>query len=150
MCTGQCPVSQRSNGHLRPTVDCGEQCTMQKSEVRTAKLERTGLSSVPPDCPVPQEDKGLKQSTAPNPNGPLMWHALDNEQCHVRCTTGPSGVPSTTTTRIVVGAINTPNHHHSNHPSFRPFTFNTRAKAYTPIYIQKIKSSPSLKINSIA
>jgi hypothetical protein len=28
--------------------------------------------------------------------------------------------PSTAPARIVVGAINTPNHHHSSHPSFRP------------------------------
>jgi hypothetical protein len=138
-------MSQWRNGQLRPTVDCGEQWTVQKSEVRTAKSERTGLSSVPPDCPVPLEDKGLQRSTAPNPNSQLMWHTPDNEQCHVRCTTGLSGLSSTTTTRIVVGAINTPNHHHSSHPSFQPFTFNTRAKAYTPRNTQKIKSSPSLK-----
>jgi hypothetical protein len=42
-----------------------------------------------------------------------------------------AGVPSTATTRIVVGAINTPYHHHSSHPSFQTSTFNTRAKAYT-------------------
>jgi hypothetical protein len=56
--------------------------------------------------------------------------------------------PSTATTGIVVGAINTPNHHHSNYPSFLDSTFNKRAKAFTPRHIQKIKSSPSLKINS--
>ena len=28
-----CPVSQRSNGQLRPTVNYGEQCTMQKLDV---------------------------------------------------------------------------------------------------------------------
>jgi hypothetical protein len=42
---------------------------------------------------VPQEDKGLQRSTAPNPNGLLTWHAPDNEQCHVWCITGLSGVP---------------------------------------------------------
>jgi hypothetical protein len=56
-----------------------EQWTTQKLEVRTAKSERTELSGVPPDCPVPQEDKGLQQSTAPNPNGQMTWHAPDNE-----------------------------------------------------------------------
>jgi hypothetical protein len=91
-------------------VDCGEQlkCTVHKSEVRAAKSERTGLYGVPPDCPVPQEDKGLQWPTAPNPNGLLTWQASDSEQCHVWCTTGLAGVPLTTTTRIVVGAINTP------------------------------------------
>jgi hypothetical protein len=104
------PMSQWSNGQLRPTVDCSEQRTVsaQKSEVKTAKSEHTGLYGVPPDCTVSQEDKGLQWSTAPNPNDRLTWHAPDNEQCHVWCTTELSGVPSTATTRIVVGAINTP------------------------------------------
>jgi hypothetical protein len=62
-----------------------EQCTEQKSEVRNAKLERIRLSGVPPDCPVPQEDKGLQWSTTPNPNSRLTWHAPDSEQCYVRC-----------------------------------------------------------------
>jgi hypothetical protein len=65
-----------------------------------------------------------------------MTHTPDTEQCHVRCTTGLSGVPSTATTRIVVGAINTPNHLNSIHPSFLNFTFNTRAKGYTPRHNQ--------------
>jgi hypothetical protein len=86
-------VHQRSNGQLRPMVDYGEQWTAQKSEVRTAKSEHIGLFGVPPDCPVPQKDKGLQRSTAPNPNGLLTWHAPDNEQCHVLCTTRLSGVP---------------------------------------------------------
>jgi hypothetical protein len=91
------PTEQRST---YPTVDCTDKGIVnrakvrsQKSEARTAKSERTGLSGVPPDCPVPQEDKGLQRSNAPNPNGWLTWHALDNEQYNVRCTTGLSGVP---------------------------------------------------------
>jgi hypothetical protein len=67
---------------------------VDSAEVRSqsAKLERTELSGVPSDCPVLQEDKGLQQSTAPNPNGWLTWHAPDSEQCYVHCTTGLSGV----------------------------------------------------------
>jgi hypothetical protein len=81
-----CPVSQRSNDQLCPTVDCGEQwkCIVQKSELRSYNA---------PKCPVPQENKELQLSTAPNPNGLLMWHAPDNEQCHVRYNTVMSGVP---------------------------------------------------------
>jgi hypothetical protein len=81
---------------------------VRKSEVRAPKSESIGLSGVPPDYPVPQEGKGLQRSTAPNPNDLLTWQAPDSEQCHVRYTTGLSDVPSTTTARIVVGAINTP------------------------------------------
>jgi hypothetical protein len=32
----------------------------------------------------------------------------------------------------VVGAINTPNHHYSRHPSFQHIAFNTRALDFTP------------------
>jgi hypothetical protein len=82
------------------------------------------------------EDKGLQRSTAPNPNGQLTWHAPNTEQCHVRCTTGLSGAPSTAITRIVVGAINTPNDLHSSLPSFLNFTFVAKAKDYTPRHSQ--------------
>jgi hypothetical protein len=58
--------------------------------------------------------------------------------------------PSTTTARIVVGAINTPNHLHSSYQSFPTFTFNTRAKVYTSRHNHSIKSSPSSKIKSSA
>jgi hypothetical protein len=46
----------------------------------------------------------------------------------------------------VVGAINTPNHHHSRHPSFQPLAFNTRALDFTPRHKQEIKYSPKSKI----
>jgi hypothetical protein len=39
------------------------------AEVRAQKSEVTRLSGVTPDCPVQQDDKTLKQSTAQNPNG---------------------------------------------------------------------------------
>jgi hypothetical protein len=77
----------------RSTVVNSEQWTTPKSEVRTAKSEHTGLSGVPPDFLLSQEDKGLQRSTAPNPNGLLTWQTPDSEQCHVRCTIGLSGVP---------------------------------------------------------
>jgi hypothetical protein len=86
--SSDCPVC---TGHVRwangATVNCAqrstvmsdEQWTMRKSEVKATKSEHTGLSGVPLDCPVLQEDKWLQRSTAPNPNGQLTWHAPDNE-----------------------------------------------------------------------
>jgi hypothetical protein len=88
-----CPVSQRSNGQLRPTVDCADDGTINRAEVKTSKSECTRLSGVPPDYPVSQEDRRPQRSTAPNPNGWLMWHSLDSEQCYVRCNTVMSSVP---------------------------------------------------------
>ena len=47
-CTPDCPVCQRSNGHLRPTVDSGsKQCrTVHAAEVRAEDQRGTGLSGV--------------------------------------------------------------------------------------------------------
>jgi hypothetical protein len=101
-------------------------------------------------CPVQQEDKRLQLSNAPNPNGLLTWQAPGSEQYPVRCTTGLSGVTSTATARTMDGAINTPNHLHSSHPSFLNITFNTRAKEILQRHNQSIQFSPSSKINSIA
>jgi hypothetical protein len=80
------------------TVDCkSEQCAV-RSKVRAAMPGRIGHVR----CSYKTKDfNGQPLQT-------LTWHAPDTEQCHVRCTTGLSGAPSTTTTRIVVGAINTP------------------------------------------
>jgi hypothetical protein len=64
-----------------------------RSQNQSAKLERTRVSGVPLDCSMPQEDRRLQWSTAPNPNSRLMWHAQDSEQCSVRCSIGLSGVP---------------------------------------------------------
>jgi hypothetical protein len=46
---------------------------------------------------------------------------------------------------LVVGAINTPNHFYSKHPSFQHIAFNTRALDFTPRHKQEIKSSPKSK-----
>jgi hypothetical protein len=48
-----------------------------------------------------------------NPNGWVTWLAHRTVQCAHRQTTSP-------TATLVVGAINTPNHHTSWHPSFQP------------------------------
>jgi hypothetical protein len=47
---------------------------------------------------------------------------------------------------LVVGAINTPNHHHFKASKFSAIAFNTRALDFTPRHKQKIKSSPKSKI----
>jgi hypothetical protein len=68
-------------------VDCADDAIVNSAE----KSELPSQNA--PDCPVPQEDKGLQRSTAPNPNSRLTWHAPDSEQCHVRPTTRLSDVP---------------------------------------------------------
>jgi hypothetical protein len=48
-----------------------------------------------------------------NPNGWVTWLAHRTVRCALRQQPSP-------TTTLVVGAINTPNHHTSIHPSFQP------------------------------
>jgi hypothetical protein len=128
----------------------GRLCWRRNSEQcrsRTAKSKRTGVSGVPLDCPVPQEDKWLQRSTTPNPNGWLTWHAPDNDKCYVRCAYRQQSQP---TARKCLEAINTPNHLHSSHPSLPHISFNTRAKNTLQRHNQSIQSPTSSKIKSSA
>jgi hypothetical protein len=106
VCTEQCPVSQQRNSYLHATVDCkSEQWAVksQSSNVRTTGHVRcaTGLSGV-----------ARRQRTSTVNRSKPQWAANVARTGHwtVPCLvrTGLSGVPSTTTARIVVGAINTP------------------------------------------
>jgi hypothetical protein len=53
---------------------------------------------------------------------------------------------------LVVGAINTPNHHHSKHPCFSDISFNTRASAintrHNPIESKPLQVPNTLQENS--
>jgi hypothetical protein len=72
-----CLVSQQSNGQVRPMVDCANCSAISRAEVR---LQSQNAS----DCSVPQEDRILQRSIAPNPNGQLTWHVPDRTmQCPV-------------------------------------------------------------------
>jgi hypothetical protein len=127
------------------TVRLRAQSKVLEVRRQSATTGHTGLSGVQPDCPVQQKNKRLQWSSAPNPNGRLTWHSPDNEQWRVRCAHRQNSRP---TARIVVGAINTPNHHHSSHPSIPHSSFDTRAKNILQIHNQSLESSPSSKITS--
>jgi hypothetical protein len=120
----------------RSTIVYSKKVNSVQQKVKEAKSERTRHVR----CTIGLSGAARSQKTSTinlsNPNGQLMWHTPDTEQCPVRCTTGLSGAPSIATARIVVGAISTPNHFHSSHPIFLNSTFNTRAKDYTPRYNQ--------------
>jgi hypothetical protein len=147
-----CPVSHRSNGQMRQwsTAWTVKRCTVQKSKVRAAMSERTGHVR----CATRLSGAARGQKTSPvnrsKPQRSADMAAPDSEQCHVRCTAGLSGVPSTATTRIVVVAINTPNHLHSSYLSFLNSTFNTRAKDYIPRQsTDQILSKPPNQLNCL-
>jgi hypothetical protein len=124
-----------ANGRLRNSLTVRRQSVMS---------DHTGLSGVPPDCPVHQKDRGLQRSTAPNPNCRLN-SGVSGAPRTVRCAHQQSSRP---TDIIVVGAINTSIHHHSSHPSIPLSSFNTIAKNTLQRHIQSLQSSPSSKIKS--
>jgi hypothetical protein len=62
------PTEQRLSAQ-RSTL----QSEQWNSDVRAASQRGTGLSGVPPDCPVPHEDKASNGRPAPRPNGRMTW-----------------------------------------------------------------------------
>jgi hypothetical protein len=92
---------------------------------------------VPLNCPVPQEDRRLQQSRAPNPNGLLTWHAPDSEQCSVRCAHRQQSQP---TARKWLEAIKTP-----QPPPFKPSKHYNFSIQY---YIKRIHSEDTIKASN--
>jgi hypothetical protein len=113
-----CPVHQAEQRLQAPTVVCNgyseqEQCRLRaQSQSRRQKAHQTVNS----DCLVhhrtvrwPHCEK-LQRS---EPNGLVTWLAHRTVRYTIRQKPSP-------TVLLVVGAINTPNHHTSMHPSFQP------------------------------
>jgi hypothetical protein len=119
-----CPVCQRSNGYRAqrstPMVACKrEQCADSSRRVRAAPEgapdSEQCLIGAAPDCPAPQDVIAPRVETV-----------------------------GTLTVGLVVGAINTPNHHHSKYPSFSDISFNTRASAINTRH--NLKESKPLQV----
>jgi hypothetical protein len=141
------PAEQRLR---RATVDSNgrlqrEQCAHSSRRVR-AVLEgaldsEQNLSGVAPDCPMPQAVRAPTVETVRTLT--IGWHGWCTGQCPVahrtvRCAHRQTASP---TAGLVVGAINTPNHHHFKHPSFSDFTFNTKASTINTRH-NSIESKP--------
>jgi hypothetical protein len=134
--------AKRSNGYLRQrssataTVN-SEQCRLRaQSQSRRQMAHRTMNRT----CPVhhrtvrwPTCEK-LQRS---NPNGWVTCLAHRTVRCAHRQQSSPTGI-------LVVGAINTPNHLSSRHPSIHYSSFNTRAIHNTPRH----KSKPPIESKS--
>jgi hypothetical protein len=105
------------------------------------------VSGVAPDCSVPQEDKLSNCRLSQNPNGWVTWRRT--RQCPVahrtvRCAHRQQPSPTAT---WWLRAINTPNHHHTKHPSILNIAFNTRAIDSTPRHNKSGRSTQSPQIN---
>jgi hypothetical protein len=99
------------------------QCADSSHRVRAGARRRTGLSGGP-GC---QSSNGRTLTVG--------WRAG-----------APIDSSPTPSVGLVVGAINTPNHHHFKASKFSAIAFNTRALDFTPRHKQEIKSSPKSKI----
>jgi hypothetical protein len=127
-----------------PTIDCADGGTVNSAEVKSQNCKVRTHRTVRCATRLSGATRGQRTSTINRSKPQRSANVARTGQWTVPCPV----CPSIATAGIVVGAINTPNHHHSSYPSFQTFTFNTRAKAYTPRHNQKIKSYESLKINS--
>jgi hypothetical protein len=79
-----------------------------------------------------------------NPNGWVTWLA------HRTASGAPIDSNPSPTVVWWLGAINTPNHLHSNHTSIHHSSFNTRAIDFTPRHKSSDRSTQSHEFNSSA
>ena len=122
-----------SNGRLTT-----EQCADSSRRVRAAPEGAPDSEQCLSGAPRCQSSNGRNRQ---NPNGWVTWLAHRTVRCAHRQTASP-------TVGLVVGAINTPNHHHSKHPSFSDISFNTRASAINTRHNSK-ESKPLQVPNSL-
>jgi hypothetical protein len=110
--TEQCLVHHRTvRCTSGATAICAQRSTLQSeqwnSDVRAVSQRGTGLSGVPPDCPVPHEDKASNGRPAPSPNDRMTWRRTGHcPVAHrtVRCAHRQQPSPTAT---IWLMAINT-------------------------------------------
>ena len=137
-------MHQRSNGY--PAQRSTTKAWTQSYSARTVRAEvrvvvrdapdsEQCLSGAAPDCPVPLEDKASNGQKLPKPNGWVTWLA------HRTVSGAPIDSSPTPTVGLVIGAINTPNHHHSRYPSFSDISLNARASAFNTRH-NSIESKP--------
>jgi hypothetical protein len=143
-------VHQRSNGSFvqwstakaeESELQCATVHGRAEPPVRGAPDNKQCMSGAAPYYPVPLEYKASNGRQCPNPNGWVTWLAhrtvfggAPDCPVHPSTTATPNGM-------WWLRAINTPNHHHSKHPSLQHFTFNTRASAFT-LRHNSIESTP--------
>jgi hypothetical protein len=112
-----CPVCHAEQRLLRQRSSA--KVNSERYSARTVRAEPEQAPEGAPDseqcCPVHHRTvrwPQLSELQRSNPNGWVTWLAYRTVRCAHRQTTSP-------TTILVGGAINTPNHHTSRHPSFQ-------------------------------
>jgi hypothetical protein len=148
-----CPVYHRTvrcakrsngrqrNGRVQRSTDNAIVRGLRVQESEQAKMAHRTVNRT---CPV--HHRTVRWTTCQklqrsNPNGWVTWLAHRTVRCARRQQSSP-------TTILVVGAMNTPNHHSSRHPSIHYSSFNTRAIHNTPRHKSKlpIKSKSTIQL----
>jgi hypothetical protein len=123
-------IAIQHNGRLQRTPCNATVRAEVRAVVRGAPDSEQCLSGAAPDCLMPLEDKASNGQQLSNPNGWVTWLAHRTIRCAHRQQPAPATV-------WWLRAINTPNHHHSIHPSIPHIAFNTRAIDFTPRHKSK-------------
>jgi hypothetical protein len=113
-----CPVCHVEQRLLRQRSSAkGEQGATGRGQFAQSQSKRQKAHrTVNSDCMVHHRTvqwSQLSELQRSNPNSWVTWLAHRTVRCAHRQTASP-------TATLVVGAINTPNHHTSRHPSFQP------------------------------
>jgi hypothetical protein len=135
-----------SNGYQRNgRLQKCEQCVNSVRRRQSRRQRRTGQWTGPVRCSIGLSDATWRQSSngrnRQNPNGWVTWLAHRTVRCAHRQTASPTAMRW-------LRAINTPNYHHSKHPSFSDISFNTRASAINTRHNSK-ESKPLQVPNSL-
>jgi hypothetical protein len=113
-----CPVCQAEQRSSAPTVVCNATVKHYSARLRAQSQSRRQKAhrTVNRTCPVHHRAvrwPSCQKLQRSEPNGLVTWLAHRTVRCAIRQKPSP-------TVLLVVGAINTPNHHTSMHPSFQP------------------------------
>jgi hypothetical protein len=139
----------RSNGYLRQRSSATATGTVNSARLRAQSQSRRQMAhqTVNSDVRCTTGPSGGPHVRSSNGRtltvGCRGWRTGQCSVAHrtVRCARRQQSSP---TAILVVGALNTPNHHSSKQPSIHYSSFNTRAIHNTPRY----KSKPPIKSKS--
>jgi hypothetical protein len=137
-------VCQRSNGYTAPTVVCNGTVKVNSARLRAQKSEQRQKAhrTVNSDCLVHHRSvrwpscQKLQRSKL---NGLVTWLAHRTVRCAIRQKPSPMVL-------LVVGPIDTPNHHTSMYPSFQPSYLIQELYHSIQDTNKEIKSSPKSRI----
>jgi hypothetical protein len=128
---------RQCNGRVQRSGDNATVCRLRAQKSEQAQMAHRIVNRTYPVHHRTVQWPTCQKLQRSNPNDWVTWLAHRTVRCAHRQQSSPTAI-------LVVGAINTPNHHSSSHPSIHYSSFNTRAIQNTPRH----KSKPPIKSKS--